>query len=367
MMQKYGMRLHRRQRLSVTVLVNLTVAVSILFCYSDVTGQESKRPAALVTVVQPVQETITKSATYIGHVRPWREAIIYSRVAGYLESIDIDRGSWVKKNQILATIDDPEIRQRYQQLKAESEAAQIIYDRLLAAHKKNPDMVSQLEVDRAKGTSGAAEADQLRLRLLLDYTQIRAPFSGVITDRWVDPGALIQLATTSQGPSARIVRIISLDTVRVEVEIPEADVPYIRNGLTAQVTIPERPGETFQGMIARYSWSVNPSTRTMTAEIDVINTEHKITPGMFATVVVEFKAGAEVMTLPSEVFIVEDERYYVWIVSGGTVTRQPVVVINDNGIRAEVSGFQGTETIVYDGRHQLKEGQEVSIAASTVN
>lgn len=361
------MRIQRNRYLLAAELISLAVAVSILLGSSNVSGQENERQATLVTVVQPVQETVTKSATYIGHVRPWKEAIIYSRVAGYLESIDIDRGSWVKKNQILATIDDPEIRQRYQQLKAVSEAAQIIYDRLLAAHKKNPDMVSQLEVDRAKGTSGAAEADQLRLRLLLDYTQIRAPFSGVITDRWVDPGALIQLATTSQGPSARIVRIINLDTVRVEVEIPEADVPYIRNGLAAQVTIPERPGETFQGAIARYSWSVNPSTRTMTAEIDVSNIEHNIIPGMFATAVVELESGAVVMTLPSEVFIVEDERYYVWVVSGDRVTRKPVTVINDNGIRAEVRDLHETETIVYGGRHQLKNGQEVSIAESTLD
>ncbi|MCH8992416.1 MAG: efflux RND transporter periplasmic adaptor subunit, partial [Acidobacteria bacterium] len=257
-----------------TLLVALSLPVG-----GTATGQEPEGQAVSVAVVKPVPGTEGRTVTLVGHVKPWQQAILYSKVAGYLDWIGVDKGSWVKKGELLAMIDDPETRLELERQSAEYDAKKIMYERLQAARAKNADMVSQFEIDRAKGASEAAQAAWERLRRLVAYAEIRAPYAGVITDRWVDPGALIQIAVSSQNPTARIVRIMSFDTVRVAVEIPEPDCPYIEVDLPASVALPESSGETLTGHLARFAWAIDPTTRTMPGEIDVPNADRRLRPG----------------------------------------------------------------------------------------
>lgn len=353
----------RRTRIAAAALpmvISLTILLSA-GC-GKTTSQEKTFQPISVTTVRPQRSTVSSSVTLVGHVRPWEQAILYSKVAGYLEWIGVDRGSWVKQGEALATIDDPETGKDFKRQKADNKAKKIVYERLLAAIEKNPDMVSQLEIDRAKGDYETSLAGLERLQTLLDFAQIRAPYDGVITDRWVDPGALIQIGTTSQNPSARIVRIMNFDTVRIEVEIPEPDVPHIQQGRQAVVTLPENPEEAFVGQIARYSWAIDPTTRTMAAEVDVPNLDHKLRPGMFATVEIELQSSSEALVLPSEVVVVEGSKRFVWVVTNNMAKRIPIILGNDNGIQVEIlEGLDGSEAVVTTGTQMLSEGDEVVV------
>ncbi|MBI3872705.1 MAG: efflux RND transporter periplasmic adaptor subunit, partial [candidate division Zixibacteria bacterium] len=256
------------------------VVLAVLGCHSD-ENQPRQSEAIRVTTVRPQRTEVVHSLTVVGHAEPNEQAILYAKAAGYLESITADIGSWVKSGQVLAEINDPETRHDWERQRADRDMREQIYQRLSATKDKSPDMVSQLDVDRAKGEYEASAAAEKRLQQMVGNALIRAPFDGVITDRWVDPGALIQLATTSQPASARIARIMNFDTVRFVVEISEKDAIRIAVNSDAIVRFSDIPGKEFPGRVARYAWAVAPTTRTMTAEVDFPNPDHVVRPGMY--------------------------------------------------------------------------------------
>ncbi|MEW5702034.1 MAG: efflux RND transporter periplasmic adaptor subunit [Candidatus Zixiibacteriota bacterium] len=330
------------------------------------TGDVAKENVVTVATSAPNRENIRQSTKIVGHIEPWEDVIVYSKVGGYLDWIGVDRGSWVKPGELLARVSDPETERELERVTAESRAKKLVYDRLEATREQNPDMVRQLDLDRAKGEHEAAVAAQGRLEQLCSYSEIRAPFAGVVTQRWVDPGALIQIATSSQAPTARIVRMMRIDSLRVVVEVPERDAHYVRQGQTASVRVPDFSDESIEGRVARYSWAIDPMTRTMTAEIDLGNSDRRLLAGMYASVEITLEERPDALLVPSSAIEVTKEQSYVWIVTDGRAARVPVVVGNDDGINSEITGgLAGNELVVTQGRDRLREGIAVSIVENT--
>src|SRR6266496_6731855 len=199
--------------------------------------KESTPPVA-VQVVQPKRGPITRQVTLPGEIKPYQQATLYAKVAGYLKTITVDKGDQVKEGDLIADIEVPEMLADLARNRAEVEVAELDYKRLSESQKKLPDLVVPQTVDNAKGKLDVAKAGLERTETLLGFAKITAPFSGVITKRMVDPGAFIPAATSgSAAQNAALFTLMDFSRVRVQVAVPETEVPFIKDGLPVQVSI----------------------------------------------------------------------------------------------------------------------------------
>lgn len=355
-----------------------------------------------VEVVSPAREDIVRTISLPTSVEADQQATLYSKVSGYLESISVDIGDRVRNGQLLAKIDVPEIVNQHSEAEAglavaeadrsrtkaelDSAAAQatlqeLTYDRLKAVRTAQPDVLSQQAVDEAMTESKVAAArveeivgrilqidskiDQLqatvrRLETMLGFAEIRAPFDGVVTERFVDPGALLQAAISSDSAQP-IITVFKVDKVRLALDVPESEAPHVQVSSGATITIDAMPGKQFQGSVSRFSRSLNPATRTMRAEIDLANAERLLLPGMFgrATLTLEIRAGA--VTVPAEALHAEGDRSFVYQAVGGRARRVDVETLPGDGIDIEViAGLDGGERIIVAAREPLSDGANVN-------
>ena len=221
-------------------------------------GPESTSPTAppppAVRLVRAHRGEIVRSITLPGNVRAWQEATLFAKVTGYLKAITVDKGDEVAAGALIADIEVPELLADRLKTQAEVEVAAINYRRVAEARKKAPDLVIPRTVDDADARQKIAAANLARIETLLGFTRITAPFAGIITRRFVDPGAFIPAATAgSTAQNAAIVSLADFSTVRVSVAVPEPDVPFITRDAPAVVTLQELPGKSFPGSVARFA------------------------------------------------------------------------------------------------------------------
>ena len=313
-----------------------------------------------VQVERPVKKSIVSELQLNGDILPWQQATLYSKVAGYLKEIRVDKGDWVKQRDVLAVIDDRETEKEYERAVADFHLQEITYNRLQEALPQSPNLVSKQDVDAAKAKYESAKAAMERLKVLVDYATICAPFSGVITQRWADPGAMIQAAGTSMNAMA-IVKIASMDKVRIRVDVPESEVTMVKVGTKAKVAVRELPEQEFDGKVARYGVALEQNTRTMQTEIDLPNPKHTLRPGMFAKVTLQFAAKKNALTIPAAAIITEKNQTFVYCVEQGIAKRKLVVIGTDDGIRPMIAqGLNGNELVIVAGKESVTEGTKVN-------
>src|SRR5439155_10529144 len=221
---------------------------------------------ALPVAVHPVsvkQGEATRSITLPGNVLAYQQAMLYAKVGGYVKTVAVDKGDSVNAGALLADIEVPELiadRAKYQ---AELEVAALDYKRINEAKKTAPDLVVPLTVDAAKSKSDVAKANLERTDTLLGFARITAPFGGVITKRMVDPGAFIPATTSgSTAQNAALFTLMDFSKVRVQVAVPEPEVPFIKNHLQVKISVEELAGKAFDGSITRYSHALDEATKT---------------------------------------------------------------------------------------------------------
>ncbi|MCH7700839.1 MAG: efflux RND transporter periplasmic adaptor subunit [Planctomycetes bacterium] len=203
--------------------------------------------------------------------------------------------------------------------------------------------------------SGASVA---RLRTLMGYAEIKAPFDGVITDRLVDPGAFVRSA--AEGTTLPLLRIAKTDKLRVTLNIPESDVPFVRPGTKVQIDIRSMREEPFQATVTRIAAAIRPETRTMLVEIDLDNQDGRFTPGMYAQVALQLGGAAKAVLVPSKAIRVRGRETSVLIASNGRAEFRKVAVGYDDGIRAEITaGLQGGELLITSGGNSVADGTRV--------
>jgi len=220
------------------VTVSSSVAALLILLTSGCWRSQPSGTAVNVQTVQPKRGQIARKITLPATIAPYQQATLYAKVAGYLKSISVDKGDLVKQGQLLAEIEVPELLADQAKFAAEVQVAEVDYKRVQNAQKKAPDLVVPQTVDDAKAKFDVARANQERNETLLSFTKITAPFSGVITRRMVDPGAFIPAATSgSAAQTAALLTLMDFDTVRVQVAIPEPEVPFVKEGLPTKVTV----------------------------------------------------------------------------------------------------------------------------------
>ncbi len=277
---------------------------------SRVLADETEQNAVpTVAVVHPTAEKPDEELVLPGTLQAYVESPIYARTNGYLLRWYKDIGSHIKKGELLADIDTPEVDQELmqaraarQQVVAAMDLAKINADRYQALRKT--DSVSQEEADtqssgfeQAMANLAAADANVKRLEELEGFKHVYAPFDGVLTTRTVDPGALINVGNAGAA-GKELFDVARTDPLRVYVSVPQAYAPAIKVGMNAVVTLQEFPGQKFTGTVARTADAIDTTSRTLLTEVDVPNHDGKLLPGSFGEV--HFKPNIDVnkVTIP---------------------------------------------------------------------
>lgn len=327
-----------------------------------------------VAIVHPQAEKPDEELVLPGSLQAYEESPIYARTSGYLVRWYKDIGSRVKEGELLASIDTPEIDQELnqtraarQQIVAQLELAKISAERWENLRKS--DSVSAQEADaqtsgykQAQANLAAADANVRRLEQLESFKRVYAPFSGVLTKRNVDPGALINAGAGAAG--RELFDIARVDPLRVYTSVPQAYAAFIKVGEKTTVTLQEFPGQKFSARIARTAESIDPNTRTLLTEVDVPNKDGRLLPGSFGEV--HFAVGSNVnkVTVPINAMLFRSEGPQVAVVGPDKKVQLRLITIGkDYGTSLEVLvGVAANDQVIVNPSDSLEEGQQVNIA-----
>jgi multidrug efflux system membrane fusion protein len=337
-------------------------------------AKETERLAIpTVSVSKPSAEPAADQLVLPAQLQAYVESAIYARTNGYLLRWNRDIGSHVKKGELLAEIDTPEVDQELmqaqaarQQTEAQLQLAKSTADRW--ANLRKTDSVSQQEADQqasaytqAMANTAAAEANVRRLQQLESFKHVYAPISGVITRRNTDVGALITAG--SAGTGKELFDVAQVDPLRVFVSVPQTNAPSIRAGLPAYIELREYPGQKFAGKVVRTADSIDPATRTLLTEIELPNREGHLLPGSYAEVHFAVPIQITRMSIPVNALLFRPEGPRVAVVgSDHKVHLKAITIGRDFGIKVEIlGGLDANDQIVVNPADSLEEGQEVNI------
>jgi RND family efflux transporter MFP subunit len=326
-----------------------------------------------VNVTHPVMGSTAQDLALPGNVQAFTETPIYSRTNGYLKKWYFDIGSRVRKGDLLAEIETPEVDQQLLQSRAELERMQANQDlagvtsnrwqSLLAKHA-----VSTQEADQAKSNyiasqaaTDASRANVRRLEQLQSYERIIAPFDGIITARNTDIGDLIDAGSGSSSPR-ELFHLASMEKLRVYVAVPEVYSDSIHDGDSAALTQDSNPALKITGKIVRNANAIDHSSRTLNVEVDVDNSKGVLRPGAYVFVHFQLPAGSHTVTIPANTLLFRAQGLQVGLLRGRRVQLTPVTIGHDFGSTVEIiSGLTPDDEVILDPPDSLTTGTEVRL------
>jgi membrane fusion protein (multidrug efflux system) len=324
---------------------------------------KKEAPPISVKLVEPKRGEIARNISLPANIVANQQAALYAKVSGYLKTIKVDKGDVVKEGDLLAEIEAPELVADQAKYKADLEVAELDFKRISEAQQKAPDLVVTQSVDAARAKFLAAKASLERAETLLGFCKIVAPFSGVITARNVDPGAFIPAATSANtAQTSAIVTVMDFSIVRIQVSVPEPEVPLIRKELPVTITVDELPGQNFSGTVTRYSQALDES-KTMLVEIDLPNPKAQLLPGMYGTAKLAMEKKSNALLLPIDAVAIEKAGNSVFIIDQNKAKKIPVKTGFNDGINVEImDGIKADQSVVLIGKQTLASGQPVQVS-----
>src|ERR1700737_2254206 len=380
-----GRKQHPFRRWLVLIIVVVVVAallvsgiVSRVRAQKTLKAETAQVALTSVSVVSQKQTAPAEEIILPGNVQPFITSPVYARTNGYLKKWYFDIGAHVKKGQLLALIETPEVDQQLQQARsnlltaqANLELAAITKTRYQGLLKSNA--VSQQDVDNAVGTYNAnksiVEADKAAVEqysALVSFEKIYAPFDGVITARNTDLGDLIN-SGSGAGVKTDLFHVVQPGTLRVYVNVPEEYSQGIKIGMTADLNITEFPGRKFQGKLVRTANDINVTTRTLLIEVDVDNPTGTLLTGSYAEVHLAVPTQASTLMLPVNTLIFRSEGLHVATVKDGKVVLSAVTPGHDFGNQIEiVAGLKPGDQVIVNPPDSIVAGQAVQIVQASL-
>ena len=356
-----------------------------------------------VAVASATRIDMRSSVNLTAEFEPYQEVDVMAKVSGYIREIKVDIGDRVAEGQLLATLEIPEMqddltraaaaietanaelaaaRDELQRDESAHEMAHLSYTRVLEVSKKEKGLVPQQEVDEVHSRDLVAEAqvsaakshitvcqqrirvsqaEQARVKTLFQYARITAPFAGVITRRYANMGSLIQAGTASQTQAMPVVRLSQNSLLRLQLPVPESAVPLVRLGEPVDVAV-SALHRTFPGVVKRFSEKVDEATRTMKTEVEVLNSNLQLMPGMYAEVDLVTEQKKNVIAGPAEAIDGAAGAARVFVVdASGAVEILPVSLGLENARFVEIrsGALQAGDQVVVGSRAGLKPGDKV--------
>jgi len=313
-------------------------------------------PRVLVAPVthSPTQRSLRLPADLHGYI----ETPIYAKVAGYLREIKVDKGDRVGKGGVIAILESPELDQQVANARASYELAAVTDRRQQTLLRQG--VVAPQTADQTRAAMLEAKANLDQLVAEKSYEVITAPFDGIITARYADPGQLIPQVITPAGTSTPVVAMATLSPLRVYIDTPQSLAPFIHDGTPATVTVNEFPGRKFEGRITRHPNALTAATRTMLTEIDLPNTDGTLYPGMYAMVNLKVAIPAGVPMVPDDALIFRDGQPFVPVVRNDHLMLVPVTLGYDNGVAVEVpEGINDDDMVALNVGQSAQDGEPV--------
>jgi RND family efflux transporter MFP subunit len=388
----------------------LLAAIASIGCVLVACGKSEKASAntagalegVSVGVTKVVRKSLGRQLTVSSELVPFQEIDVYAKESGFVKTLNVDYGTHVKAGQVMAVLEIPELQlqlaeddaaiknakdhatlaeHELNRVQANRDVLHLQYDRLNGVSKSKPGLVAQQEVDDAQGKDLAAEAQveasksnlqaaqsqlqvadakRARDQALFDYSNITAPFAGVVTQRFANLGALLQAGTSSSTQAMPLVRLSQDNIFRLVIPVPESYVRYIHIGDQVQVRVPSL-GRTTPGKVARFSEDVQEDTRTMHTEVDVPNPNGVLVKGLFAEATISLEAKDNVLNVPLQAIDHNGDKITVFVVSEAKKleTRTVVLGIQTSSDAEVLSGLEEGQLVVVSDRSSLKEGEEV--------
>jgi len=326
-----------------------------------------------VAVIFPREGAPTQEIVLPGNTQAFSDAPIYARTSGYLKRWYFDIGAHVRKGQLLAEIETPEVDQQLQQAQADLDTAQANLNIAKITASRWQDLVttgsvSQQETDQAvsnlsavKAAAESSAANVRRLGQLQAFEKVYAPFDGIITARNTDIGALIDAGASTQ--PKELFHMAAIRTLRLYVAVPEVYSRAARSGAPATLSLDEFPGQTFRGNLVRNANSIDIASRTLLVEVDVDNPTGQLLPGAYVFVHLKLPDETRSVTVPSNTLIFRKEGLQVGLVRDGKAELVPVKISRDYGTSVEiVSGLQSTDAVIVDPSDSLVTGTSVHLS-----
>jgi RND family efflux transporter MFP subunit len=337
-------------------------------------AETNELAAPSVLVVQPKRGAPAQEILLPGNIQAFVDAPIYARTNGYLKRWYFDIGSHVRQGQLLAEIESPEVDQQLSQAQADLETAkenlhlsQITANRFSDLIKQ--DAVSQQDTDNATSDLAArnsavksAQANVDRLKQLVSFEKVYAPFDGVVTARNTDIGQLIDSGAAG-GQARSLFQMAAISRLRVFVSVPQIYSQAATPGLKADLTFAEFPGRRFQGTLVRTSRSIDPTARTLNVEVDVDNSKGELLPGAYTEVHLKLKEGTPTMTIPVSALLFRQEGLRVAVAESDNTARMvPVTLGRDFGDFAEITtGLTGQERVIANPPDSIIDGERLNV------
>jgi RND family efflux transporter MFP subunit len=313
-----------------------------------------------VHVVHPVRESLDSSLTLPGNIEALEQASLYAHVAGYLKKIYVDEGDRVKKGQLLAEIDAPDILDEYNKLKAGYNFKKITRDRykdLLDDH-----VISQQEFDSVDSAYNEEKAKLHNSEANVEYTHIRAPFTGSIARRYKWPGDLIEV--TTKGDQNPIFLLVNEEKLRIAINVPQSNLSDVKLGSPVDIKVDTFADEVFKGEVSRLDSLLDESTKTQRVLIDIVNSEGKLHAGMFVSVILHFQHKDDVLTIPMAAVDKQGDKAFVFIHDNGKAKRVSITLGLSEEEKVEVaSGLSPNDEVILKGTVPPVDGASVQIIA----
>jgi RND family efflux transporter MFP subunit len=363
-----------------------------------------EQKAVSVAAVRAQRQDLSRGTELAAEFRPFQEVDVHAKVAGYLKAIYVDVGDQVRQGQLIGLLEVPEygeelaqaaaaekrteldvVRSRSEVTRAQSglDLSKLSYERLLAVSKARPNLIAQQEIDTAAARFHEAEAQlatakaalaatqqqvkvsaasRSRVSTMMTYLRITAPFSGVVTKRYADAGAMIQAGTASQTQAMPVVRISQTDTLRLILPVPESLVPRIRVGSPVEVRV-DSLQRVFQGKVTRFSGRLESTTRTMETEVDLANPGGVILPGMYGYASLQLERTEDAVAVPVQAISGHNTKPTVLVVNReNRLEERPVRLGLETPSLVEVrSGVTDNELVVIGSRSGLTPGKPVQV------
>jgi RND family efflux transporter MFP subunit len=310
-------------------------------------------------LVAPVARSLgARELVLPGEIHGFIETPIYAKVAGYLKTIRVDKGDRVRQGDVLAILESPELDHQVANARASYGLQRLTDQRNQELARQG--VASQQSADESHAAMLQAKAALDQLIATQAYEVIKAPFTGLVTARYVDPGALIPQSTMASSAGTPLVAMATLSPLRVYANLPQSSAPFVSNGDRAVITVSEYPGREFEGAVTRHPEALQGSTRTMVVEVDLDNHDLSLYPGMYVQMALKIAMRAGVPSVPDDALVFRDGKVYVPIVRGYQLHLAQVNLGYDDGQMVQVvKGLGGDELVALNVGQSALDGERV--------
>jgi len=336
-------------------------------------AKAEEEPPLPVKTVHPHRGEICRYINLPGEVHPLFQVTLFAKVDGYLKTLTVDKGDSVKAGDLIADIEVPELQANKIKYQAEVELAEAEFKQINESPTNNPGSDSTTEIEEAKnkvavakGRLAVAKANLNYTESMLNYARVTAPFDGIITKRFVDPGAYIPVPNAADTPqAAAIVDVTDFKTLRMQVAVPEMEAPHIALGQSVRWTTDALPGQNFDGAVTRTYWALDRLTKTMLTEVQLTNRDMALRPGMLVNARIALEKKDDAIVVPVATLLKERANSYVFIVADNKAKQQPVKTGFNDGTNVEiVSGVGLDDLVILTIQPSPRDGQSVKATAT---